>query len=88
MAVINTSSEIGMFVTQATNVTGSLWLTLLGFMFFVVALGVAFRIPSELIGLILLPFIFVGILITTNFLGALAVVILILALFFARQISF
>ena len=85
MAVINATSEIGLFLGEVTSVTGSLWLSLLFFMIGVVVVAVAFRLPFEVVGFILLPFIFTGILITTNFLGALAVIVIMLALYFAKN---
>jgi Na+/H+-translocating membrane pyrophosphatase len=83
--VINSTSEIGLFIGEVTNVTGSLWLSLLLFLIGVVVVATAFRLPFEITAMILIPFILVGVLITTSFLGVLAVIVTLLALYIARN---
>ena len=85
MTVINESSEIGQLVVEATEITGSLWLSLLLFLIFLIVVATSLRLPTSIIAMILLPFIYVGILITTNFLSALAFIIVILSLFFVKK---
>lgn len=84
--LINTSGEIGVILEYLTyNVTGSLFLSLLAFMFVLFALALAFRIPIEWTAVIVFPMILVLVATTTQFLPILGVFIIYLGIIVSKN---
>ena len=81
MAITNSGDAIGITINYlTTNITGSEYLTLLTIAIILILLGMVFKMPFNLISLIVLPVILIFAAYTTAFVPVLLLVTLYLAL--------
>lgn len=87
--LINTSGTTYKVLEALTlDLTGSLALTLLLILFFLLLIGFIFRLPIELTALVLTPIVFVMGLSDSSLIGVLIVWLLFLGVLFAKNILF
>jgi len=87
MSFIDTTDLIGGLLMSLTNdVTGSLFLTLLMIVFFIVIIGLAFRLPLEITFIIALPLYYVSVVYSQEMYPVLAVALIHIAILFTRYI--
>lgn len=88
MALIDTTSTFGIILMQLNVITGSTFLSLLFVLLALFATCIGLRLPLELVGIIILPFIIVAIMVSGDFMGPLAVVVIFLAAIIAKYFFF
>jgi len=89
MALFNETGMIGSFITSMTvNVTGSLFLTLFTVMILFVLIATSFRLPIWITVPLVLPFLFVALLMSGEFLVVLGVTLIYLAVVFSKALFF
>ena len=86
MVFINETSYIGAVVVGITNnVTGDLFFTLLGILIFLIIGGLAVGMPLELVFPLTLPYVLLCLVVSSAFLGVLAIYVVFLGLLIAKN---
>lgn len=87
MAIFDPTSMIGTVIDSlTTNVTGSIFLSLLYMMLFFIGVASMFRLPIEITVPIVIPFLIVGVIITSQLIPALGVGLIYLAIIFTKRL--
>ena len=85
MALINETGVLGTLINMTTsNITGSVYLTFIGIMLLFIALGFLFKLPMELIGILILPLLIIFAMVMNILVPALAFALILLAVFLYR----
>lgn len=85
MVFINETGTIGVLVEYATNMTGSLFMTVLLIFLILIALALLFRLPIEILIPLVLPMFIVGMAFSTEFLAIGGLMLIYLAVIFAKR---
>jgi hypothetical protein len=89
VAVLNSSSLIGVMINNASvNVTGSLFLTLLGIVILLIGLSLFFRMPLPLTLSLIAPFLLISVLTAAGaqFLAIITIIIILLAIYWIKEL--
>ena len=81
---INDTGTIGIIIEAGTNMTGSLFLTVLIIMIVLIGLCLMFRIPTDIVAPIILPVFIVGMAYSTEFLAIGGLLLVYLAVLFSK----
>jgi hypothetical protein len=85
MALINETGVIGTLINMTTsNITGSVYLTFIGILLLFIALGFLFKLPMEIVGILILPLLIIFAMVTNLLVPALAFALILLAVFLYR----
>ena len=85
MALINETGVLGTLINMTTsNITGSVYLTFIGITLLFIALGFLFKLPMELIGILILPLLIIFAMVMNLLVPALAFALILLAVFLYR----
>ena len=85
MAFLNESQTIGIIIEYGTNLTGSLFLTVLIIFMLLIALSLLFRLPFEMLIPIVLPLFIVSMAYSSEFLAIGGLLLIYLAIIFTRR---
>lgn len=86
---LNNSGFIYAFIYYATNnVTGSLFLTLLGIILVLMAMAFAFKVPLEFTGIFILPLLLILMAFTSDFLALGGIFLIWLGVILAKNFLF
>lgn len=85
MVFINDTGTIGVIVKAGTDLTGSLFLTVLLITMVLLALCLMFKIPFDITAPLLLPMYLVGMAYSTEYLAIGGLFLIYLAVLFSRQ---
>lgn len=84
---MNATDVIGTILESMTvNITGSLFLTLLSIFVFFIAIAVGFRLPIEITVPVVLPFVLVAMVTTSNFGAVIGATAIYLAFILAKNL--
>lgn len=85
MVFLNDSGSIGIIIEYGTNLTGSLFLTVLIIFMLLVSVALMFRLPLEILIPIVLPLFIVCMAYSTEFLAIGGLLLIYLAVIFAKR---
>lgn len=88
MVAVNESSWPGMVIVGMTDATGSIFLTLLIIVFFLMLIGLAFRLPLEFSAILVFPLLLTLMAYDATFMSAFGVLALYLGVLLGKNLFF
>lgn len=85
MVFLNDSGTIGILIKAGTDLTGSLFLTVLLIFLILVAISLMFKLPLEILIPVVLPLFIVSMAFSTEFLAIGGLLLIYLAIIFSKR---